>query len=249
MDRNIRIAKELVRLAKMIAAAGTTINSYEECISYLGGTFGDGVIDGDGISYAVDMTEYESNGDSLCVMRIKATKDGVYYDEYVITDDDVEEALREKWQSQERIGDEHDFTCDLSGALDGKYTLYSKYPFDTNVFEKWLDDRVSKNVQAGLDAVCGNDTFKLYNLPEGTYVEMDDGVKVWKMEIPTWAMCYLVNGDKDGLTDEDIQTVDDWWNRNNVILVDPIGTGDASFTWHPEFGLACDVEECFVHTR
>ena len=244
MKGNIRIARELVRIAKMIYASGDTINGYDECVNYMDGKF-----DGDGIYYNVDMDYYETNGGSVCALKLKAAKDGLYYNEYIVDDDDVEEALRKKWQSQERIGDEKEFEFNPSECLDGQYVLYSKYPFDTGTFEKWLDEKASKNAEAGLDVVRNNGTFKLYNIPEGSYVEMDDGVKIWKMDIPTWAICYLVNGDKDGLTEEDIETVDDWWNKNNVILVDPIGTGDASFSSHPEFGLASDVEECFVHTR
>lgn len=249
MKGSIRIARELMRIAKMISASNATINGYDECVNYLGGMFEDGMIDDGGISYNVDMDYYETNGGSVCAMRIKATKDGLYYNEYVVTDDDVEEALREKWQSQERIGDEYEFSCDLSDCLDDQYVLYSKYPFDTGVFEKWLEEKAEKNAEAGLDVVRNNDTFKLYNIPKDSYVEMDNGVKIWRMDIPTWAICYLVNGDKDGLTEEDIETADDWWNKNNVVLVDPIGAGDASFSSDPEFGPASDVEECFVHTR
>lgn len=39
--------------------------------------------------------------------------------------------------------------------------------------------------------------------------------------IPVWAMCYLVNGDTDSITDKDKAIVDEWWSRNNVVTVSP----------------------------
>ncbi len=40
--------------------------------------------------------------------------------------------------------------------------------------------------------------------------------------IPVWAMCYLVNGDSTGLTDEDKTIVDKWWKDNKVWTVSPV---------------------------
>ena len=238
MEDNIRIARELMRIAKMISASNATINGYDECVNYLGE-----------ISHNVDMDEYGQNGGSVCALRLNAKSDGLYYNEYVVDDYDVEDALREKWQNQEHIGNEYEFEFNPSACIDDQYVLYSKYPFDTDVFEKWLAEKAKKNIEAGMKVVCDNDTFKLYNLTYGECAEMSDGEKVWKMEIPTWALCYLVNGDTDGLDDEEIEMVDDWCSRNNVEMVDPISDGSTSFSPHPEFGDACDVKECFVHTR
>ncbi len=68
--------------------------------------------------------------------------------------------------------------------------------------------------------------------------------------IPVWAMCYLVNGDTDSITDEDKAIVDEWWSRNNVVTVSPAADDEGSshpyFTYYPAFGLASDVIDCNV---
>lgn len=69
--------------------------------------------------------------------------------------------------------------------------------------------------------------------------------EVIKMEIPEWALCYLVNGDLTGLSDEDIKIVQDWERDNHVYDVEPLKE-EGSFSWHPEFGKACNVVECNV---
>lgn len=39
--------------------------------------------------------------------------------------------------------------------------------------------------------------------------------------IPVWAMCYLVNADTEGITDEEKAIIDKWWEQNNVVTVSP----------------------------
>ena len=34
--------------------------------------------------------------------------------------------------------------------------------------------------------------------------------------IPTWALCYLINGDSTGLTENDIAIIDKWYADNKV---------------------------------
>ena len=34
--------------------------------------------------------------------------------------------------------------------------------------------------------------------------------------IPTWALCYIINGDASGLTDEEIRMVDEAIRKNNI---------------------------------
>ena len=70
-------------------------------------------------------------------------------------------------------------------------------------------------------------------------------------KIPTWAICYLVNGDASGLTDEDIAMVDKYCERNRVSVVCPINDSveeemQPYFTPFPAFGLASDVIDCIV---
>lgn len=69
-------------------------------------------------------------------------------------------------------------------------------------------------------------------------------------KIPTRALCYLINGDASGLTDEDIAIADKWCEVNNVTAVCAPDTqeGECSpyFTHCPAFGLPSDVVDCEV---
>lgn len=69
--------------------------------------------------------------------------------------------------------------------------------------------------------------------------------EVIKMGIPEWALCYLVNGDLTGLSDEDIEIVQEWEKKNHVYEVEPLEE-EGSFSYYPEFGKACNVVECNV---
>lgn len=72
-------------------------------------------------------------------------------------------------------------------------------------------------------------------------------------KIPTWALCYLINSDPTGLTDEDIRMIDEWYERNKVTIVctasDLEGNCNPYFTHYPAFGLPTDVIDCDVLTR
>ena len=69
-------------------------------------------------------------------------------------------------------------------------------------------------------------------------------------KIPTWSLCYLVNGDKDNLTDDEIEMIDKWWTENNVQIVSPVSNDEGDcfpyFDPFPAFGLASDVIDCSV---
>ena len=75
------------------------------------------------------------------------------------------------------------------------------------------------------------------------YVKTLRGVR-----IPTWALCYLVNGDDSALDEDDKATVDAWVERTrdggriDVCCPD----GEPYFCRYPAFGFACDVEDCDV---
>ena len=69
--------------------------------------------------------------------------------------------------------------------------------------------------------------------------------------IPTWALCYLVNDDPSGLSEEDIRMVDEFVNKNNVSIVDPVRTNEDGdfheyFSHYPAFGLGTDVVDCNI---
>ncbi len=69
--------------------------------------------------------------------------------------------------------------------------------------------------------------------------------------IPTYALPYLVNGDKTNLTEQDVQMIDDVCRTNCIELVTPIGKsveGDPEpyFCCSPMFGKPTEVEDCIV---
>lgn len=78
----------------------------------------------------------------------------------------------------------------------------------------------------------------------------------YKEKVPTWALSYLVNGDYSGITDEDKELVDEFWNKyqNQADIFNCIITlnfpddidSDKYFCPFPAFGLACDVVDCTV---
>lgn len=75
--------------------------------------------------------------------------------------------------------------------------------------------------------------------------------KVEKIEnVPTWALCYIVNGDTDAITDQEQQEIDQWLHDNRVEIISPIENEDCEwdvhFTWCPAFGSATDCVDCNV---
>ena len=69
-------------------------------------------------------------------------------------------------------------------------------------------------------------------------------------KIPVWAVCYLINGTTDNLSDEDKAIIDKWWEQNNVVTVSPAtdeeGRSHPYFSHFPAFGLGSDVIDCNV---
>ena len=66
-------------------------------------------------------------------------------------------------------------------------------------------------------------------------------------KIPTWALCYIINGDPTELSDEDIKMIDGFMQKWQVEIVSPLSQdGNASFSHYPAFGLPVEVEECKV---
>ena len=61
-------------------------------------------------------------------------------------------------------------------------------------------------------------------------------------QVPTWAIGYLEYGDSTGLTDEEIEAIDEWLNEYFPRGFVCVYHHDASFTFHPLWGLPCDAE-------
>lgn len=68
-------------------------------------------------------------------------------------------------------------------------------------------------------------------------MEEDDLARI---EIPEWAICYLVNGGLDNLTDEELAWCRDFEKEYHVVDWEE----ESHFTWKPIFGLACNVYTC-----
>lgn len=63
-------------------------------------------------------------------------------------------------------------------------------------------------------------------------------------KIPTWSLCYLVNGDASGLTEEELQTIDRWYKDMGVQVISPVMDDECNlqpyFSHYPTFGLPTD---------
>jgi len=77
-------------------------------------------------------------------------------------------------------------------------------------------------------------------------------VFLYKLPIPSWAMCYLINGDADSLSLDEKWMVDGWYQSlfdtlepGEEIILSPVN-GREYFLWFPEFGQASMVQDCWV---
>lgn len=70
--------------------------------------------------------------------------------------------------------------------------------------------------------------------------------------IPTWALCYLINGDSTGLTESDIALIDTWYADNKVQTITTASEHEGNthpyLSYFPAFGLATEVVDCVVMT-
>lgn len=73
--------------------------------------------------------------------------------------------------------------------------------------------------------------------------------------IPDWALCYLINGDSSGLSEQEIDCIHEFFSWYELvgkefkcdIIISPVEEQPESyFTWHPAFGLPCSVTDCYV---
>ena len=73
------------------------------------------------------------------------------------------------------------------------------------------------------------------------------------LQVPAWSLCYLVNGDSLGISDEEQAEVDAWYSQFTQeaqelggYVIFAVTDESESFTWNPEFGGACDCVECEI---
>ena len=113
---------------------------------------------------------------------------------------------------------------------------YNKFdPEDTEhyFFDDWLEDN-----------------WKIYLSDYISEVVEDENCFV--MGIPSYAVCYLIYGESDNLSEEDIKNIDSWvekmQNDNNGKSFDisPISGRDEYFNPCPCFGLPCNSLDCWI---
>lgn len=64
-----------------------------------------------------------------------------------------------------------------------------------------------------------------------------------KEKIPAWAICAIINGDRTGLLDEEIEMIENWFCSTGYDYV-CCPDGEPYFSTYPAFGLASDVYDC-----
>lgn len=76
------------------------------------------------------------------------------------------------------------------------------------------------------------------------YLKLYDTVK-----IPSWALCYIFNGDAGNLTDEEQDMIDNFLDRYPGATYDikEENLDSPYFTMSPAFGLACDVYDMDIY--
>ena len=69
------------------------------------------------------------------------------------------------------------------------------------------------------------------------------------VKIPTWAVCYIFNGDADNLTFEEQDMIDNFLDQYPGATYDirEENMDTPYFTTRPAFGLACDVYDMDIY--
>ncbi len=66
-------------------------------------------------------------------------------------------------------------------------------------------------------------------------------------KVPTYALCYLVNGDASGLTEREVNMIDTLLREQSVELVcPPDDEWQPYFSNHPWFGEPAEVVDCDI---
>jgi hypothetical protein len=74
--------------------------------------------------------------------------------------------------------------------------------------------------------------------------------ETYEVKMPNYAMCYLINDDASGITDEDKRNIDEYMDvyyqeaekvKGHVVISETNIDQEPYFTCYPPFGLACSV--------
>ena len=120
---------------------------------------------------------------------------------------------------------------------------YSDFPIDVKKLNNWVQNKIKKGIDEGWNVIKNYDPFK--NLPVNSYVEWE-GEKLWKMNIPDYALPLLINNDDSGLEQEDIETILKWEQKFNIKRIEPTDETN-EFDVNPAFGEPCATTLCKVY--
>ena len=150
----------------------------------------------------------------------------VYWGDAILTEDDIE-----------RDGQ------NASPEWDEYMYKYSDFPIDVKKLNNWVQNKIKKGIDEGWNVIKNYDPFK--NLPVNSYVEWE-GEKLWKMNIPDYALPLLINNDDSGLEQEDIETILKWEQKFNIKRIEPTDETN-EFDVNPAFGEPCATTLCKVY--
>lgn len=72
------------------------------------------------------------------------------------------------------------------------------------------------------------------------------------VDMPTWALCALINGDETGLSAEDSMVLEEWINEEldtskGAPIFEPVAGEPEFFSTTPAFGLPCNCERVRIY--
>lgn len=76
-----------------------------------------------------------------------------------------------------------------------------------------------------------------------------ENCETYRLKIPAWSLCYIINGDATGFEEEEIEMIDHFLEFNKVEIVSPDSDFEEYFDWRPFFGEPCEVVDCDVICR
>ena len=65
-----------------------------------------------------------------------------------------------------------------------------------------------------------------------------------KVDMPTYALSYLINGDLSGITEDDVKNIDEFVSMYNEPIFDV--ADEVYFSKSPAFGLPTTCVECLI---
>ena len=203
------------------------INDYDE--------FYDEVQNGELYDDLTYVSDYQGKNYYLC----NTNGNDAYYQLYIFTDDKTV-----YWG--DAIITEDDFEKDGENASpewDEYMYKYADFPIAIDELKKWIEMKIKKGVDEGWKVITDYDPFK--NLSVNSYVEWE-GQKIWKLNIPDYALVFLINGDDSALEDDEIEMIMKWQQKYNVKRIEPTDITN-EFDVNPAFGEPCATTLCKVY--